>query len=301
MKRWTMWISALCLPLTWVATSATYASTDISGNPNANATADRIHWVVNTAPPFHVVSGPLQGQGICDVLMEAVKEALPDVQSTRYILPQTRIRQQFDRNENQCFPCMIYRPEAVRGVAYSKPTHFYYPHGIITTAVHARRIRETYGEPLPLRQFLRESDLRFGYPAGRVYGDLQPILEEVSPDDSYRVVHTGENATLAILAMIKAGRIDYTIDYQILAEFDRQVSGNTLEFIEIEETAGAHILGAIGCTDNAWGHAIIEQINNVMPRVRENAQFLQVLDQWFRHKPESTPYRELLRDRVWNE
>ncbi|TRW48442.1 ABC transporter substrate-binding protein [Aliidiomarina halalkaliphila] len=279
--------------LVMIGLAATFGSTiSIADEPL------HIHWAVNTAPPFHVVSGPLQGEGICDVLMDAVDARLPDITTQRSILPQTRIRQQFERDENRCFPCMIYRPHAARNAVFTEPTHFYYPHGIITTAARAAEIRERFGDPVSLTRLLREGDYRYGYPSGRVYGELQPVIDAVAPE-SYRIVHTGENATMAILAMIKAGRIDFTIDYQILRTFDQYFSGNQLAFIEIEETSGSHVLGAIGCTDNEWGRMVTERINQVLPEVRQDPEFLRVLNRWFEDKPEQAPYNELLKARVW--
>ncbi|WP_194756728.1 ABC transporter substrate-binding protein [Aliidiomarina indica] len=257
-----------------------------------------IHWAINTAPPFHVVAGPLQNEGICDVLMDSVEQHLPDIPTQRSILPQTRIRQQFEQNENRCFPCMIYRPHAARSAVFTEPTHFYYPHGIITTAANAREMRETFGEPISLTRLLSESNYRYGYPSGRVYGDLQPVIDAIAPN-SYRIIHTGENATMAILAMIKAGRIDFTIDYQILHTFDKHFSGSQLEFIEIAETSGTHVLGAIGCTDNEWGRMITARINEVLPEIRQDPNFLRILNRWFHGKPEDEPYNVLLQKRVW--
>lgn len=115
-----------------------------------------------------------------------------------------------------------------------------------------------------------------------------------------RVAHTGENATAAILSMIKAERIDYTIEYQILHNFDIAEHNTTeLAFLEIAETKGQHVLGAIGCTNTEWGRAVVQEINRVMPSIQQHPEFLNVLDLWFNDIPESEPYRELLRKRVW--
>ncbi|RUO20813.1 ABC transporter substrate-binding protein [Aliidiomarina iranensis] len=265
----------------------------------ADTQAERIEWVINTAPPFHIVSGPLAGFGICDVLIDIIDESLPDLESNKTILPQTRITQQFDRNYNQCFPCMIHRPASSSAI-YTNPTHFYYPHGIITTAEHAKTITTAYGNPVNLSALILDANFQLGYPAGRRYPSLQHIIDGSADTDITRVVHTGENATVAILAMIKSGRIDYTIEYQILNNFDKSSSTEpSLEFIPIAETEGSFVLGAIGCTNNEWGQNMVRKMNTVLPEVRQHPRFLEILDLWFRDTPDSEPYRELLRNRVW--
>ncbi|MDX1536526.1 hypothetical protein [Arsukibacterium sp.] len=260
---------------------------------------DSLQWVINAAPPFHIVDGPFAGQGICDVLTDVIDQHLPELASNRLVLPQSRIRKQFQRKENQCFPCMIYRP--VPGdTIQSEPTHFYYPHGIITTPEKARLIEARHGNPVRLASLISDRTFRFGYPDGRHYPAVQNILDNALQNDISRIAHTGENATVAILAMIKKGRIDYTLEYQILHNLDKAENpSDDLVFLQVAENQGQHVLGAIGCTNSEWGRAAIEKINQVLPLVRQHPAFLQVLTLWFNDDPESGPYLELLREHVW--
>lgn len=247
----------------------------------ANDVSRSLQWALNTAPPFHIVAGPYRNQGICDSLMLAVESALPDYEAQRSLMPQTRIGMLFDRDVNQCFPCMIHRnngPE-LRTVL-SEPTHTYQPHGIITRPEIARQFRETYGEPVPLKALLASNDFRLGQPAGRQYGTLQPILDAYEGDDSYRVIRTGEHATTAILEMILAERIHYTIDYHSLLQYHRKNHQGDLEFLQLEENQGLVVLGAIGCTNNDWGRGVIADINANISTIRQDPRFLQSLNLW---------------------
>ncbi|WP_372627919.1 hypothetical protein [Arsukibacterium sp.] len=258
-----------------------------------------LEWAINAAPPFHIVDGPFAGQGICDVLIDVIDQHLPELASNRVVLPQSRIRKQFQRKENQCFPCMIYRATPGETIQ-SEPTHFYYPHGIITTPEKARLIQARHGNPVSFASLISDNTLRFGYPDGRHYPAVKNILDKALQTDISRISHTGENATVAILAMIKKGRIDYTLEYQILQNLDNTENPpGDLVFLQIAETQGQHVLGAVGCTNSDWGRAAIAKINQVLPLVRQHPQFLKVLGLWFNDDPEFGPYRELLRERVW--
>ncbi|RUO32528.1 ABC transporter substrate-binding protein [Aliidiomarina soli] len=240
-----------------------------------------LHWALNTAPPFHIVEGPYQGQGICDSLMLAVEDALPERRMSRIVMPQTRIGVQFERNVNQCFPCMIHRANSMAAPTwFSDPTHTYQPHGIITRPETAARLRQLFGDPVVLEELLQSNDYRLGHPAGRRYGELQNLLDMHEGQSSYRVIRTGENATTAVLEMILAGRVDYTIDYQGLLAYHQRTSGDPLEFIEIAETSGEHVIGAIGCTNNAWGRALINEINQQLTDIRRDPRFMESLRLW---------------------
>ncbi|MCC5854180.1 MAG: hypothetical protein JJU10_00670 [Idiomarina sp.] len=217
---------------------------------------------------------------MCDALMHAVESALPLVSFETVVMPQTRIGVQMERAQNVCFPCMIYTGTEHERVYMTRPTHWYPPHGVITTPELAEQLTRKFGNPIRLTELLQNSHYRFGYPDGRRYGQLQPVLDEFA-NDGYRVVRTGEHATVALLAMIRAGRIQYTIDYPQLVEYDQRISQQALTFIPISEIEGHMILGAIGCTKGDWGAHMIEQINAALPDVHDNAAFLENLAMWF--------------------
>lgn len=249
---------------------------------SANDMQSNLHWALNTAPPFHIVEGPYRNQGFCDGLMQAVEKTLPDRHYSQALMPQTRIGVLFERDFNQCFPCMVHRPNSDDQRVYmSEPTHTYQPHGIITRPDIAEQLTAQFGDPLVLQQLLESNEYRLGHPAGRQYGTLQSLLDLHEGDNSYRVVRTGEHATVAILDMIHAGRVDYTIDYKPLVTFYERTEQRPLAFIEIAETEGQLVHGAIGCTNNVWGRSVIQDINQHMDTIRRHPDFVHGLSLWF--------------------
>lgn len=242
-----------------------------------------IRWAVNTAPPFHIVSGDYKQQGLCDVLIDTVHRYLPELKKQREILPQPRIGRALERSENLCFACMIAKAQGEQGANYSQPTHVYLPHSIIANAKAAAQIKAKYSVPVPLADLLADEDFHFGYPAGRRYGVLQPLIEGHDNRPGNRLVRSGENGPVAILQMISSERLDYTVDYSIIRRYHELSTGQLLELLPIAENHNQPVQGAIGCSNNAWGKSIIEQINGVMPQIRRDAEFQQSLKFWFEH------------------
>lgn len=245
-----------------------------------------ITWAINSAPPFHVLTGPLQGQGICDELTNTVKRAMPNTEFNTVFMPQTRIGVEFERDANLCFPCMIYNPGQHDRVYFTEPTHWYPPHGVITTHELAQQLTEAFGNPIRLSELLESNQYYFGFPHGRRYGPLQPILDSHAGQNSYRVVRTGDNAPTAILAMIRANRVHYTIDYPILVEYDRQTIESDMAFIPIAENQDSVVLGAIGCTKNTWGREPIAKINSALPAIHNDEEFLASLAMYYSNTPD---------------
>jgi uncharacterized protein (TIGR02285 family) len=260
-------------------TAAANNTSEIMAQPESdNEAADdnRLNWAMNDAPPFHILHGEYQRQGVCDVLIKVVHRYLSEMRPRYLVMPQPRIAQSLDNKEPVCFPCMIYKPEGEERAIYSKPTHVYYPHQIITNATTAKTLKALYGEPIPLEKLLNDSRFRLGYPAGRRYGVLQPLLNEHDP----YLARSGPGGTVAILHMISSGRLDYTIDYPMIANYFQQLYSRNMETIAILENHHQPVAGAIGCANNAWGKQQISRINQVMSEIRNDPEFMEVIKLW---------------------
>ncbi len=249
--------------------------------PDARAVDSQINWAVNTAPPFHIVDGDFKQQGLCDVLIDTVHRYLPELKKRREILPQPRIGRALERSENLCFACMIAKPQGEQGAYYSLPTHVYTPHQIITNDKTASLIKQRYPLPVPLADLLADEQLQFGYPAGRRYGVLQPLIEGQYNRPGNRLVRSGDNGPLAILQMIASERLDYTVDYSMISRYYQLTNGASLTLLPIAENHQQAVVGAIGCSNSAWGKSVIEQINAIMPQIHADAEFVQSLQFWF--------------------
>ncbi|MDX1391728.1 MAG: hypothetical protein R3241_05075 [Rheinheimera sp.] len=241
----------------------------------------QINWAINTAPPFHILQGEYKQQGLCDVLVQTVHRYLPELNGKTEVLPQPRISRALERSDNLCFPCMIAKAQGDGGVYFSLPTHVYYPHVIITNAINAQRIKRKYAVPVALSELLADEQFHFGYPAGRRYGILQPYIEGFDNKPGNRLVRSGDNGPVAILQMISSGRLDYTLDYNIIKRYYELTTGEALTLIPVAENSQQPVFGAIGCSNNAWGRAAIERINTVIPLIRKDADFMQSLEFWF--------------------
>ena len=249
-------------------------------------TTNQINWAVNTAPPFHIINGDYKQQGLCDALIDTVHRYLPEFKMQRQVLPQPRISRALERSDNLCFACMIHKPQGEQGAYYSMPTHIYLPHHIIANSQAAQRIMEKYPLPVPLADLLADEGFHFGYPAGRRYGVLQPLIEGQDSRPGNRLVRSGDDGPLAILQMIDAQRLDYTIDYSIIRRYHELNTGRLLQLLPIAENHQQLVHGAIGCSNNAWGRNVIDKINSIMPQIRTDADFNQSLDFWFQHHPQ---------------
>lgn len=242
----------------------------------------RLQWGMTPEAPFHILEGPDQGQGFCDLLVQRLQVYLPDVRHHPLIEPQSRIQQRIDAKEQLCYPCALYVPASQdrKGRLFSKPTHYYRPHGIITRPDLAKTIRQRFGLPVNLQKLLA-SELRFGFPAQRGYGKLQPLLDEHRLNGPNHVsVDTGKDATMLHLQMLGQHRLDATLDYISSLQYYDRHSAEPLVFLPI---AGYEDLlaGAVSCPDSNWGQLAVLRINAIINNIRQDKALRQNLQFWF--------------------
>jgi len=254
-----------------------------SWSHSSKAEPHKIVWAANIAPPFHIVSGPYANQGLCDALVDAFTEAMPDTNQTVDYLPQMRIGMLWEREKNICFPCMIHRADEQELIAFSKPTHNYPTHGIITRPELVPELTKKYGNPLDLELMLQDQTYRFGQPVGRLYGKLQPLLEKYLLGTSQHTDISGDTANTSMMSMILSKRLDFTIDYPMVKRFYEETEGRSLAFIPVTQLVGDIIIGAVACTKNAWGDETVRRINEVIPEVQNNANFIQAQELWLKN------------------
>lgn len=249
---------------------------------HSNAKQFRIVWGKGQEAPFFISSGPDQNTGFCDVLAERLQVYLPEVRHQFLSEPLDHIRQRMDAKENVCYPCSLYTPDhaAQFGRLFSQPTHYYRPHGIIIRAEMESEITEKYGNPVDLTQLLA-SELRFGFPSQRRYGNLQPLLDQHRAQSENTVKFESESdASMLHLEMLSQNKLDATLDYVSGLHYFKRHSKKQLVFLPIKGYQD-WLPGAVACPDNKFGQLAVLRINAVIDKIRQDQALQQNLQFWF--------------------
>lgn len=259
---------------------------DSTESERQSSSVPTITWAINPGPPFHIVAGPLQGEGFCDALVDTLQGLLPQYQHKKVLVPQGRVLEFLSApNSQMCFPCMIKRTVPPKGVTYTASTHQFPRHVLITRAslMHSTT-------PIELKSVLSSNKYRYGYPQGRRYGVLDPLLEAYKTDYPELVLaRAGPGEADSVLSLIEIGRIDFTIDYPMVLKYHRLVSAKeplvALKMLPITENQQEPPQNAVGCANNAWGLDVVDNINGVIPQLKNSAKFQQAKTFWLEEQP----------------
>lgn len=241
-----------------------------------------LNWAINPGPPFHILNGPYQGQGVCDGLVDALTVLLPQFSHQKVVVPQGRVLNLLgEKNSKMCFPCMILRDKPPPGVLFSKSTLQFPRHVIITrSAIMPSAV------PVRLADVLNAGRYRFGYPQGRRYGLLDPLIDSYKQQYPNLVLsRAGPGEADSVLSLIEIGRVDFTVDYPMVLKYHRLTRPlqptPLLKTLSIVENLQQQPQQAVGCADNAWGASVVQAINQVIPQLQQAEQFQQVQKFWF--------------------
>ncbi|MGQ4275553.1 hypothetical protein ACQ5ES_00655 [Pseudidiomarina sp. E22-M8] len=248
--------------------------------PSLQADDIEIVWGVNNGPPFHIADGYFANQGVCDVMVEAFRRALPTTEQSISRYPQSRIAALIRQGEDLCFPCMIRRERDTDVVYYSNTVFSYPAHGIITRPELAKSFIEKFGNPVDFVELLKTGNYRFGQPLGRRYGTLQPYIERFLHNTSRFSEISGTDANANMLAMVNAKRLDFVIDYPMVMNYHSEILPIKLAFLPIKQNHSDNVEGAVGCPATPWGKKAIEHINTAIPAVIKDPALRAAKDRW---------------------
>lgn len=239
-----------------------------------------IRWAKNDAPPFYIDDGSAAGAGFADGVQAMLTQALPQYDHQNVFMPLPRLNDFWQKKAAYCFASMIHKPvDAESHYLLSQPNVFYAPHVVI-----ARQPFAPAGDAsaVSLQHLLKQEQLILGQIGPRAFGPTVDALLDQHKDTIQSFVRNDHDGVQSLLRMLALERIDYFIDYAFVYEFYQKQASveQELQSLTIKETADEGILGAIGCTNSAWGERVIADINQALDQLLQSRQYRQFVARW---------------------
>lgn len=270
---------------------------------NSNCFAGEQHktitWVKNNASPFYIHNKNQYPQGsFGDLTQKLIMDKLTDYKHIEIQMSLSRVNSSWLKGEELCFSTMIHN-STISGEINSIPNILYSPPGVITYPEFRDKISKN-NVSLSLENLLKNDDLTLGKMAKRSYGETIDKIVANHKDTLNVFVRHGLEETQGVLKMLTRRRFNFTIDYIYTLNYFSNFTDTTtdLVFLEIEETAKAGILGAIGCTDSTWGKNVINDINAAIRELRNTPEYRKILQDWMTTPTDEKRYWQEYQDRI---
>jgi|GEM_PF-789388 len=240
----------------------------------------QLTWSKNSALPFYQPVGESGAGGYGDQMQALLEAELSQYRHRSVEIPLRRLNHRWRKKVPICFSTMIYKESESPDYILSIPNTYYESHGLIVRRDFMEALAGS-GESDGVRLTeLLKTNLRMGKVVSRTYG---PIIDGILEASEYNYTERGGDGEIeGVLKMLQHRRFDYVIEYEYIFNYFAKKSSlyDELMFVPIVEVRDQVVLGAIGCTQSAWGRKVIADINMALRTLRDRQDYQSVLLKW---------------------
>ena len=236
---------------------------------------ETLTWQVLHWPPWMMLEGEDKGKGRFDYILREAHENLPQYNHVIENMNWARFWHEVEIKNNICTVFAFKSGKREDIVYFSEPHTFVLPNAIIMKKANIEKL----GDPSTYSIVKLLQDKRFkGYAEkNRSFsGTLDNVLKKnESGSNLKRVAESSES----LIKMVSTGRIDYTIEYPIVAAYYDQKYDNpgSISSIPITEmTPFAYVY--LACTKNEWGKKVVERWNAVLRRIKPTQEYRRITE-----------------------
>nr|WP_246312443.1 TIGR02285 family protein [Aquabacterium terrae] len=236
--------------------------------------AGEIVWGVLDFAPYSIPSGPHQGEGIRDKILEVLKEQLPQYRHREVQASAARIFSSMQEGRPWCMVGAVKVPEREAFGYFSLPAQVHLPQGVVVRKSRLAQF-EALGE-LSMDKLLAQASLRTSFHGARSY---PPEVREAMDRQPQVRRHTGDAEPIR---MILADRLDYAIEFPLIASYYAKQLGQEgeLAVLPLREMPDS-LAGRVMCTKNEWGARVIERVDEVLRLLRPTPRYRLINERWY--------------------
>ncbi len=231
---------------------------------------DVITWAVTDWPPVYILPGEkvpqdLVRQGWADHIIDALGRAMPEFEHRRVLMNAERVHSMMDSGAHVCYATVILTPERDK-THYFTYANFAEPRRLIVPAALADKLAQKDGT-VSLAALLTERKYKGLLVAQRSYGAaLDAVLQQAGSGAIGRL--TSPDMGRNLLHMLLAGRMDYTVEYPSILDYQRRLDPRFggLTALPIAEDTNLTRDG-VACPRNEWGKDVIARMDAALAQL----------------------------------
>ncbi len=240
-----------------------------TGGTSANQDGT-IYWYGGDFPPYSIVAGPKQGQGIADQRKDLLVEYLPEFRHETIHATTARILQEIKIKPNACNVAYLKTPEREAIMEFSAtPIQWILPNGIITSRNRLpvlKRFINDRGE-LKLDAFLNTGQYRLGIIAGRSFGTgIDAVLKKYKDKNLLVTVPSRDHSASRLLKLLNQSEYEAIVGYAIeLNYIIRELGLNAGDFVFLPVAEEPSLIPTyVVCSKSDVGKHVIATVNRAI-------------------------------------
>ena len=238
--------------------------------------SDKIIWYAFHNPPAFILSGPDKGKGYIDLVQQLVIDSLPQYQHENREVTIKRLIQDMKAGLPVCFAAITKTQDRKHYISFSSESLVSPNLQIIIKKQKADRLK--LENKIDLEDMFTLHQLTMSKQIARAHGQLiDGILQRHAQYINDRV----NDSAFSHFKMLEKDRVDFLIALPSVANYTLSQLKNPSQYRTIKIKGVEQFrVGYIGCSKNAWGEAVISDINLALKKIKTTNEYLQALTMW---------------------
>jgi len=236
---------------------------------------EKITWMVLNWPPWMIIDDEDKGTGRFNYILDIAQKHLPEYDHVTKRMNWARFWHEVESNKHICYTFGLKSGKREKIVYYSAPHTFVLPNAIIMKKETAQLL----GNPASysIIKLLKEDKIKGYAEKNRSFTKKIDSLLKNHEDGSNLTRVSGSPESL--IKMLIMGRVDYTIEYPIVAAYYQKKLDalGALVSIPISEMDSFSYV-YMNCTKNDWGKKVIEKWNSALKKIKPTAEYRRITE-----------------------
>ena len=226
-------------------------------------------------PPWMIIEDEDEGTGRFNAILRVAQENLPEYDHVREKMNWARFWYEVENNNNVCYPFGLKSGDRENLVYYSAPHTLVLPNAIIVRKDVAKKL----GNPssYSIVKLIQDQQFKGYVEKNRSFTNKMDDLLKQHASDSNLIRVSSEAKSL--VKMVITGRIDYTLEYPIVAAYFERENGYSGELASIpisEMEPFSYVY--MNCTKNEWGKKVITKWNEALKNLKPTEEYRRITE-----------------------
>ncbi len=235
-----------------------------------------IFWQTYHRPPGVFLTGPNQGKGFVQQMLQLIISKLPEYDHKMPLSTLARAIEDIKQEKHSCHPSLFKTVEREKYMYFSNASVVTPTNRVITKKGRFDNyFRDGW---IDLREIGKDQNLTFTFVKGRSFTDkVDKIIEQhVREESIFFMTNTDLSPSFQ---MIELGRVDATIAYPFELNYYAKNDSLSLAQFDIYPILGTPLFstGYVACPKNEWGKLVIEKINIILAKLKPTKTYQDAL------------------------
>lgn len=238
-----------------------------------------IHWQTIHVPPSTIKSGPLQGQGFVQLVLQQIIAELPDYEHQFPITTLARATSDMKSGKNVCHPALMITEERQKWAYFSRASFFNPNNYLVMSADVADKFTQS---PLQLDELTRQPNLIFAVIKNRAYGTSIDNFIAKQLDQQQRLDITSDNLSY-MFRLLTVNKVDVTFAYPFEVAWFTKDKPQYRDNLILRPVANQpqFLVGHVTCPKTDWGKQVISRIDEALKNLKPTDTYKQSMTRWW--------------------